>query len=349
MANPGRFFAFVARAIQPNQFSRPLLRPKRLILSVGIKRDDLVRRIQNVSRRAVVLLQLDNSCIRKILFKIENVANVRAAPAVNGLVVIADNAQISALRSQQTHKHILRIVRILILIDMDIADFALIGFQHRRMLGKKFQRLNDQIVKVQRIGAFQLFFISVVNIINQLAAIIPFALGEPILRAEQFVFCVGNLAFNFSGRQELVVDIQLFEDFLQRAHLVVIIVNGERTRVAQLFNIQTQNFGTTGVKRRNPNFPCTLACQFFNALTHLFGGFVGKGDGHNRPRRYTVFQQVRYAIRQCARLTRSRARKHQKRPFKRFRREPLFSVQIIQIHGLSSLVSSPNLVLPRIS
>lgn len=188
LANPGRFFAFVARAIQPNQFSRPLLRPKRLILSVGIKRDDLVRRIQNVSRRAVVLLQLDNPCIRKILFKIENVANVRAAPAVNRLVVIADNTQISALRSQQTHKHILRIVRILILIDMDIADFALIGFQHRRMLGKKFQRLNDQIVKVQRIGAFQLFFISVVNIINQLAAIIPFALGEPILRAEQFVF-----------------------------------------------------------------------------------------------------------------------------------------------------------------
>ena len=35
-----------------------------------------------------------------------------------------------------------------------------------------------------------------------------------------------------------------------------------------------------------------------------------------------MFQQVRYAIRQCARLTRSRARKHQKRPFKRFRREP---------------------------
>ena len=329
LANPGRLLALVACPIQPDQFAGSLLRPQRFILAVGVERDDLIRRVQNICRGAVILLQLDDLCIRKILLKIENVSDIRAAPAVDGLIVVADDAEVPALRCQQAHEHILRVVRILILIDMDIPNLALIGLQHRRMLRKKLKRFNDQIVEIQRVRAFQLFLIRLIDVVNELASIVSLALRKPVLRAEQLVFRIGNFALDLSGRQKLVVDVQLFQNFLQRAHLVVVVVDREGARVAQFFDVAAQNFRAAGVERRNPDVLRPRARQFFNALPHLLRRLVGEGDRHNRPRRHTVLQQVRHAIRQRAGLARSRARKHQKRPFKRFRREPLFSVQVV--------------------
>ena len=66
-------------------------------------------------------------------------------------------------------------------------------------------------------------------------------------------------------------------------------------------------FRAAGVERRNPDVLLPRARQFFNALPHLLRRLVGEGDRHNRPRRHTVLQQVRHAVRQRAGLARSRA------------------------------------------
>ena len=52
------------------------------------------RGVQNFLRRAVILLQAHHARSRIILVKAENVANVGAAPPVNGLVLVAHHAQI---------------------------------------------------------------------------------------------------------------------------------------------------------------------------------------------------------------------------------------------------------------
>lgn len=55
--------------------------------------DYLIRRIKDVGGAAVVLLQLDDGGVGEILFKIENVADIRTAPAVDALIVIAHDAK----------------------------------------------------------------------------------------------------------------------------------------------------------------------------------------------------------------------------------------------------------------
>ena len=149
LANPCRFFPLIARPIQADALARSLLRPKRFILSVCVECNHLIGGIQNICGRTVVLFELDDLRIRKILFKIEDIADIRAAPAIDGLIVIADHAKVAALRCQQPDKHILRVVRILIFVYMNIAQLTLICLQNRRMLGKQLKRFDNQIIKIQ--------------------------------------------------------------------------------------------------------------------------------------------------------------------------------------------------------
>ena len=328
LADPGRLLALVARAVEPDHLARALLGPQRLVLAVLVERDHLIGRVQDVGRGAVVLLELDDLRIRKVLFKVQNVADIRAAPAVDRLIVVADDAEVAALLCQQAHEHILRVVGILILVHVDIAELALIRLQHRRMRGKQLQRLDDQVVKVERVGALELLLVSRIHVLHHLAAVVPVGLGEPLLRSQQLVLRVGDLALDLARRKELLIDIQALEDFLERAHLVVVVVDRERARIAQLLDVPAEDFGAAGVERGHPHVRGGRADQLLDALAHLRGSLIGEGDGHDRPGRYAVIDEVRHAVGQRARLAGACARKHQKRPFERFRREPLFPVQI---------------------
>ena len=59
--------------------------------------DDGVGGVENGGGAAVILLQLHDLDLGKMLFQFEQVGNFRAAPAVDALVVIADDAKIPVL------------------------------------------------------------------------------------------------------------------------------------------------------------------------------------------------------------------------------------------------------------
>ena len=96
--------------------------------------------------------------------------DIRAAPTVNRLVVIAHNAEIPALVSQQFHEHILRIVRILIFVHHDILEALAVHIQHGRMVNKQFQRFDEKVVKIQGIERFQARFVLDEDRVNLLTA-----------------------------------------------------------------------------------------------------------------------------------------------------------------------------------
>ena len=71
---------------------------------------------------------------------------------------------------------------------------------------------------------------------------------------------------------------------------------------------------------------------------HLGGGFIGKGHAQDIARQNAqLIDQIGKAVRQCAGLAGACASQNQHRAFQRFRRQPLFLVQSVQIHfSLSS-------------
>ena len=149
--HPGGLVALVERAVHADLLALARVGPQRLFLAARVVRDHLIGRVQDVAGGAIVLLQLDHPAIGKIALEFQNVAQIRAAPAVNGLVVVAHHAQIARFPGDQPHEHILRHVRILVFVHQDVRKLVLVGRQHRRMLGKQRERFQNQIVEIQRV------------------------------------------------------------------------------------------------------------------------------------------------------------------------------------------------------
>ena len=97
---------------------------------------------------AVILLQLDGFCAREILFKAQNVRNLRPAPRIDALVVITDTADVFAFLRQQPQPEILDSVGILIFINKDIFELRLIFFEDVPVIFQQVQAMQQQIAKV---------------------------------------------------------------------------------------------------------------------------------------------------------------------------------------------------------
>ena len=98
-----------------------------------INADQLRRDGQDRFRRAIIAFQPDDLGIRIVLLEIENVLNIRPAPGINGLIRITHHADIPMLHRQRMHQHILRMIRILILIDHDVPEHPPIMFGNLRV------------------------------------------------------------------------------------------------------------------------------------------------------------------------------------------------------------------------
>lgn len=57
--------------------------------------------IQDIAGRTVILFQFDHLGIIKYMFKIQDVLNVRTAEFINGLIIVANHAQVTVLGCQR--------------------------------------------------------------------------------------------------------------------------------------------------------------------------------------------------------------------------------------------------------
>ncbi len=93
-----------------------------LRLALGVLLDQLVRGAEDRVRRAVVLLERDDLRAREVLLELEDVADVRRPEAVNRLVLISHGAHVSVLAAEELQEAVLRVVRVLVLVDEDVAE-----------------------------------------------------------------------------------------------------------------------------------------------------------------------------------------------------------------------------------
>ena len=108
------------------------LGPELLVLARGVARHDGVGRVEDELGRAVVALQLDDRRLRPVALEVEDVAQVGAAPRVDRLVVVADDRQVAALAGERLDPQVLRTVRVLVLVDVEVAPALLVAAPGRR-------------------------------------------------------------------------------------------------------------------------------------------------------------------------------------------------------------------------
>ena len=153
--NPATLVAFVARLEGLDLLAIALGRKQALVLALRVVAHHGVGGAQDVTRRAIVLLQLDGLAVFKVLLKVQDVGDVGATPAVNGLVIVAHDHEVLVLSGQQVGDFVLNVVGVLILVDANVAEALLVLIEHLGTGAQQLERAHEQVVKVHRIGGAQ--------------------------------------------------------------------------------------------------------------------------------------------------------------------------------------------------
>ena len=144
-----------------------------------------MRRIQDVRGGAVVLFQFHDLRVLEILFEFQDVADVRAAPLVDALVVVPHHADVVALFAgvvfrlrQHFDELVLDLVGVLVLVDHDVLESPLILEENAFVFLKKFHGLQQQVVEVHGVVLLQFFFIPAVDLLHHpVLNVVPIHLG----------------------------------------------------------------------------------------------------------------------------------------------------------------------------
>ena len=186
-----RFVLSVGRFVVTNPRAALARGPQVLAFALQIARYHRGGALKDHLRGAIVLLQADGLGLRKILFKLEDVADVRAAPGVNALVLIAHHAHIVFRPGEQLHQLVLWTVGVLIFVDQHVAITAVVAFPYLGGGAQQAHGLEQQVVEVERIRLAQLLAVNVIDVRDPFGHRIG-GLQVDLLRIEHMVLGPGD-------------------------------------------------------------------------------------------------------------------------------------------------------------
>ena len=215
-----RLLDLVVRLHRHDFFAARALGPQPLLRAFRVAPDDAVGGVEDRLARAVVLLQVNDMCVRIVLAKVEDVAHVRAAKAVNRLIVIPDHRHVAMLLGQQVDEDVLRAVGVLVLVDQDMAEAVAPLGEGLRVRAEQLDQLHDQVVEVQPTGAAQYLLVGLVHPARHLVGVAPVGI---VLRPLELVLGLRDRIAQCTDWIALRIEAELVEDALQRRPGVVLV------------------------------------------------------------------------------------------------------------------------------
>src|SRR5690606_12383238 len=152
-----------------------------------------------------------------IVFKIENVLNIRTPETVNTLSIVANNTQVFIKRSQLFYNKVLAEISILILIYQQVLKLMLVFVTHIRKITQQYIGFVKQIAKLHcaRFEKTQIVFIINLYCFRPPAHFIVahyFGIFPVRFRRNEIVFGFGNTALNEAYFVEFIVKRHFFND-----------------------------------------------------------------------------------------------------------------------------------------
>ena len=270
--------------IELNFRALSVIRPEIFALSLFVVRNNGVGGIKYRLSRAVVLLEADNLCVLILLFKAQDVFDGSAAEAIDALIVIADDAYILVPRREKCSEHILRVVRILILIDHYVFEAVLIVFAGLLVRFEELHHVDYQIVKIHGVRRLEELLIFLIDLAYLLQAYIRLVRRNELGGGNQLVLGAAYLGeHGLDGNHLLVISEALYA-LLGGAFGVVGVVDSEIMRIAYLIGVAAQNLGAGRVECARPDIVAVFAESLADTLLELACGFICEGYRENLPR-----------------------------------------------------------------
>ena len=219
-----------------------------LLHALSVGRDELGRGVEYRLRGAVILLQRDDFGVREVRLKAENVANVGVAPRVDGLVGVADGAQVAMLARDEARDGVLRHVGVLKLVYHKVDVALAVLARHFIPLAQQDVGFEKKVVEVRRRGLVHQRFIALVHAPDDFIEVARRPRGEA-LRAEQLAFRAGDSRLQGARREALGVDVGFPHAALDHLNLVGVVVDGESAVEPYRLAVPPQDLGAEGVER----------------------------------------------------------------------------------------------------
>ena len=287
------------------------LAPEPLLDTPGVVLDDGVGGVEDALRGAVVLLEPHHARVREVALEVEDVADVGAAPGVDRLVGVADDEDVAVRVGEQAHDAVLRVVRVLVLVDEQVVEHALPALAHVVEALEQLDGAHQQVVEVHRVGGVQPALVELEDVGHDLIEEVADVLAE-LCRGDEAVLLGGDARVDAARREALRVAPELLEARLHDAHLVGLVVDREVRAVAEAIGLAPQDASAGRVERHHPH-AARLADELLDALPHLGRGAVRERDREHLVRAGAALaEQVADARGEHARLARARAGDHER-------------------------------------
>jgi hypothetical protein len=273
------FVAFIERRVQLDSFSVLAARPKILSEPARVVCYQRIRSFQDGSRRTVILLELVQSRRRVVATKLIQILDTRAAPTINGLIVVADGER-HALRScEQRQPLVLNRIGILKLVYQDMPKPSLVVLQQTGVIAPELVGTEQQLGKIDHPGTTARFLVGLIDGDQLAAGRVSIVLD--LLGAKAFVLLGVDEPQYFARHPARLIEVHGLQHLAQQASLVLGIQNLKTLRKSCLAPMQAQQSVREPVERPYPERAAGNTQQRFDPAAHFGCRLVREGHGEN--------------------------------------------------------------------
>ncbi len=240
---------------------------------------------EDVARGAIILLEEDHLGVEEVFLEVEDVAHVRAAPAVDRLVVVAHDAEVTLRTDDRLEQPILNVVGILKLVDeeegeapLELGSDPLVRLEHTH-------RAVEQVCKIHRLGGPHSLVVEGVDlgdlVLEEVAWLV-------LVSAETVLLGVVDPPLNRPGGELLGVEPEVSEAPGDHGLLVAVVVDDEVSRELGVLGVGAQELRARRVKGADPGAAEPLTEELPHPRSHLARGLVREGHGEDVPRSHAL-------------------------------------------------------------
>ena len=287
LANPARFLGPVPDSDDLDQGAVAGIGPQALAKTTFIMRDEAVGGAEDVAGRAVILFEANGRGAGEILFEAQDIGNLRTAPRVDRLVVVADAAQVVARMSEELEPFVLRRVGVLIFVDQNVAEAIAILGEDFGLGAEDHQHVQQQIAEVAGVEGFEPRLIRGVEL-GPAAGGEGFGFaGVDLVGSPAAVLPAVDEAGKLARWPAFLVEVGGDDQLLHHPQLIVGVEDREIAVQPDQLGMGAEHLGGDRMERAEPRHSFQRAArQLGHAIAHFPRRLVGEGDAEDlaRPR-----------------------------------------------------------------
>ena len=289
-----------------------------------------VRDVQDRRHAPVVALELEHLAVGPAAGELADVLELRAAPRVDALEVVAHHHDVAVLRGEEVRERGLEAVRVLVLVHEHVEEMLLEELARLVALAQEAESVHEQVVEVHRAELRLALRVGAADLEDELHVAERGLRLVAVDHALEALLAVGGVGDELQEELLLLEVLRVLHELLDAlAHellLVVLVEDGETRAHAEGASPAAEELVADRVEGAAPDARHARH-DALGALEHLVRGAVRERQQQDALGRHALLHQIRHAVNERARLARAGGRQHEERPVAGRRRRALLGIK----------------------